>query len=240
MWTKLIALVFGLGTSLGADKLQSISFNPQSVGVIVGTNGSMVGSAFVVGSPQRVITCDHVVRTQPAFNFTYRAASGDMIPASIETMMHRYDLAVLRLDGTNQMAALPFGDIRRIRPGDQIVYAGWNVKENTLVKVSLATVSAIGVAENEGVSVDFIEFEGEGVPGYSGGPVINVKGEVIALMREAWNKRGVKGGNEILVNRAFSIEPAMLSKEIFYPSAGTPPATNTAGTNAITIQLGPN
>ena len=96
---------------------------------------------------------------------------------------------------------------------------------------------AIGVALYEGVSVDFIEFEGEGIPGYSGGPILNNKGEVVALMREAWNKRGVKAGAaEVLVNRGFSIEPAMLSKEIYYPT--TPQAnTNTLSTNTISIRL---
>jgi S1-C subfamily serine protease len=236
MWSKLLCLALALSTAHGAEKIQSISFPGQAVGIIVGTNGSIVGSGFIVGSPQRVITCDHVVRSQPAFNFTYMTTSGQNIAATIETLLPRYDLAVLRLEGTNQMAVLPYGDIRRIRPGDQLVYAGFNSKTNA-VMVSLATVSAIGVAENEGVSVDFLEFEGEGIPGYSGGPVFNGKGEVVALMREAWTKRGVKGGKEILVNRAFAIEPAMLSKEIFYPSIATPPATNSGGTNTITIKL---
>ena len=74
-------------------------------------------------------------------------------------------------------------------------------------------MSAIGSAiirSNTGLGtpaiVDFIEFTGEGRPGYSGGPVLNMEGRVVGLMREAWTKRGVKGGAEYLVNRAFSVE----------------------------------
>ena len=46
--------------------------------------------------------------------------------------------------------------------------------------------------------------------------MFSTKGEVIAIMREAWTKRGVKGGPEILVNRAFSVGIlSTLEEEVF-------------------------
>lgn len=234
--SKFLALIFGITAVIGAEKFQSMRFDGECVGVLLGTEGQVLGSGFSIGSPQRVLTCAHVAVAQSAFRYTYVPPGKHMYPVSIETILPKYDLAVLRLEGTNQVAALPYGDVRRIRPGDQVVYAGYSTNDRAL-KVSVATVTAVGVAENEGISVDFLEFEGEGRPGYSGGPVFNVKGEVVAVMREAWTKRGVKGGNEVLVNRAFSIEPAMLSKEIFYPAPATPASTNMAGSNTITIRL---
>jgi len=31
------------------------------------------------------------------------------------------------------------------------------------------------------------------MPGYSGGPVVDKAGKVVAIIREAWTKKGVKG-----------------------------------------------
>jgi hypothetical protein len=145
----------------------------------------------------------------------------------------------LRLEVTNDVPAAQFGDIRRVRPSDQIVYIGWDSRSNSF-SISAATVSAIGTAFNEGGTVEFLEFEGHGVPGYSGGPVFNTKGEVIALLPEAWTKRGIKGGPDILVNRAFSIEPVMFwERDLWFPAPPppAPPTTNAPKTNSVTIRL---
>jgi len=234
MWRPIIILGLGAVYAFGADRLTTLHFDLQSVGTIVGTNGQISGTGFVVGTPDHIITCEHVAAMQPVFNYHFLNGLQAHVPVTLETVLRRYDVAVLRIDSTNRLPPLPYGDIRRVRPGDDVVYVGWNVNDGKF-RISKAEVTAIGVAFNEGVSVDFIEFEGEGIPGYSGGPILNVKGEVVALMREAWNKRGLKGGPEVLVNRGFSIEPAMLSKEIFYPTG--PAFTNAPGTNTISIRL---
>src|SRR5207244_13556349 len=91
-------------------------------------------------------------------------------------------------------------------PGDNIVYLGWKAGTNNL-QADAISVSAVGTVLNGNTTVSFLEFFGVGRPGYSGGPVFDQQGNVIALMREAWTKRGINGGDEVLMNRAFSIEP---------------------------------
>ena len=94
------------------------------------------------------------------------------------------------------------------------MYIGWD-KSLSQLQVHEAMISATGSSENDSVIVDFIEFEGQGLPGYSGGPVFNTDGKIIAIMREGWKKQGVKGGKVSLINRAFSIEIlSILDKEI--------------------------
>ena len=76
-----------------------------------------------------------------------------------------------------------------------------------------------GSVVNAGAVVDFLEFEGKGLPGFSGGPVFNQEGKVVAIMREAWTKRGVKGGPAVLLNRAFSVQILSdLDQEVYSPS----------------------
>ncbi len=62
------------------------------------------------------------------------------------------------------------------------------------VAIREAAISAIGEVDYQGNIVDFVEFIGEAIPGFSGGPVLDLDGSVVAMMHEAWTKRGVKGG----------------------------------------------
>jgi S1-C subfamily serine protease len=231
----LLILLLCSSGAMAAEKLTTLNITAESIGTIVGTNGQVVGTGFVVGTETNVITCDHVVAPQTSLEFHFVNTTGAHVPMSLDTVLRRYDLAVLSVSPPTRLRPLPYGDIRRVRPGDDVVYVGWNVPAQTF-RAAKATVTAVGVAFNDGATVDFIEFEGEGIPGYSGGPILNTKGEVIALMREAWNKRGVKGGPEVLVNRGFSIEPAMLAKEVYYPTTGGA-AVPAVGTNTISIRL---
>ena len=98
---------------------------------------------------------------------------------------------------------LELGDFHQLKPGDTIFYAGWVAGTSDLM-ISASRIAAIGSVLNDQTTVDFLEFVGVGKPGYSGGPVFNSDGRVIAIMREAWTKRDLKGGDAVLVNRGFS------------------------------------
>jgi hypothetical protein len=95
---------------------------------------------------------------------------------------------------------------------------------------------------NDGVILDFLEFQGEGIPGYSGGPVFNEKGELVAFMREAWFRQGVKGGPPSLFNPAFSLDFLRLTQEpvinayFFVPGPTNSPAqTNLTSKSKISL-----
>ena len=197
---------------------QSISFDIDSVGVIIddGINQN-IGTGFVFGRNRDVITCAHVAAERTNLVYDSIDPTNKEVRLSLKYILPRFDLAVLTMNEGSPFPLKPveLGDIKRIRPGDTVMYVGW--KQGTqLLAVNTAVVTATGSVVNDGAIVEFLEFEGEGRPGYSGGPVFSTKGEVIAIMREAWTKRGVKGGPEILVNRAFSVGIlSTLEEEVF-------------------------
>lgn len=189
---------------------------------IPGPNGSpiAIGSAFVCGHDKDVVTCAHVAIDAAQFahctNLYYVAPNMAKL-LKLKYCLPRYDLAVYSPDSEIPGDAFPMGDFKKVRPNDTIWYVGYDAAASTpdrpMDVMRNATITAIGSTVNDGAIVDFIEFQGKGRPGYSGGPVFNESGELIAIMREAWTKQGVKGGTTVLINRAFSIDVLRMQYE---------------------------
>lgn len=191
---------------------QSITIDKYACGIIVLNDSVYVGSGFVMLKPNYVVTCAHVVDTVRQFYF--RVPKKD---TTFKLKLIKYDiendLALLESDFTICNKPLVPDQNFTIQPGEHIFYLGYDtMKSNaqvTTIQANGANVEAIGRFLSGKVMVDYIEFVGVGIPGYSGGPVFNDKGQVIAIMREAWYRKGVKSKNEILLNRAFSIVPLL-------------------------------
>jgi S1-C subfamily serine protease len=199
---------------------QSFPVVNDQLGTIYDSHTNMIGTAFSAGSRSHIITCAHVAASDA---YLYQWANTNLFcTIKLIYVLPRYDLAVFQSELPLPSDPLRFGDIHRIRPGDLIVYAG---RDGPALKVSATNVLAVGTALNEGANIDFLEFAGRGVPGYSGGPVFNLQGQIIAIMREAWTKRGVKGGDPMLMNRAFSTDILSVLHEQVFVNAPTNPPT---------------
>ena len=132
------------------------------------------------------------------------------------------------------------GDFRKMRPGDKIYYYGFDTRLSTpglpAAKMNQGIVQATGSTLNDGATIDFLEFEGFGIPGYSGGPVFNEKAELVAVMREAWTKKGISGGPETLINRAFSLDVLrVLDGQVFTGVAPQSVGTNNPGMSLLDL-----
>ena len=208
-----LLVYFSIFTVAHAKKFR-FEIDPKAVGVIRRvSDGKTIGSAFIAGNKRYLITCAHVASGK---GFVYRGV-GSPKDINIKSSFHlpKFDLSVFSFDKSIKIKPLKLGDFRRILPRDTVVYIGWD-KALSKMKKNKATVFSVGSCNNNGTIVDFLEFYGAGTAGYSGGPVFNIEGEVVAIMREAWTKKGIKGGKSFLINRAFSIELLTgFDKEIF-------------------------
>ena len=181
---------------------------------------NLLGTGFVIGPQKHLVTCAHVASAGSGACLYQWVNTNIFRQIHLVYVLPRYDLAVFECDPPTPSGPFPFGDIHRVRPGDFIFYAGRG--ENALI-INRSSISAIGTSLNDGANVDFVEFIGEAVPGYSGGPVLNAKGEVIAIVREAWTKRGLKGGETVRVDRGFSTEIlAILHEQVYKEGAAIP------------------
>jgi serine protease Do len=201
-----IASLFLLTTHSLISYSQSITIDANSLGVI--ENGkNVIGSGFVFGKNNMVMTCFHVIEKQDSLLF--RTIDGNIHVLSVVSTDSINDIAILNSKSKICDAPLILDNTWRTKLLDQIMYIGYNSNESTIenktLKSHLAYISAIGQQFNYKGAANFIEFVGEGIPGYSGGPVFNIKGKLIGIMKEAWTKEGLKRGPKILINRAFEI-----------------------------------
>jgi hypothetical protein len=158
----------------------------------------------------------------------------------LKYVLPRYDLAVFTVTPAIAGEPMVIGDFKKMRPGDRIYYYGFDTRCSTpglpAAKMNEGVVTATGSALNEGATIDFLEFEGFGIPGYSGGPVFNEKAELVAVMREAWTKKGISGGPETLMNRAFSLDVLrVLDGQVFTGVVPGLMSTNKSGMSLLDV-----
>ena len=193
-----------------AKNLNSQSFNldDRSFGVIE-NDTIILGSGFVLDSINQVITCAHVIEFQTVIY--YKTIKGDRYKLEIIKIDIINDIAYLRSDITICESPMIKSPKSNIEIGLDIVYLGYDWVDsrnnnNPTIKANRAKITAIGKQLNSLGIANFIEFVGDGKPGYSGGPVLNWNGEILGLMREAWFRKDLKVGYQTLINRAFLID----------------------------------
>ena len=189
-----IFLFLSIGRLYSSETTSLVPIPKNSVGVIIDSATKVVrGTAFLVKRPGGqlcVVTCAHAAL---GGKFAYKPHNSEQsYPLEHQIAIESQDISIfgfekgLNVDG---WSSLDFGEDKRLGTGDQIVYLGYKVDDKTLQSASapiLATGTGLTYA---GGIADFIEFEGVAKPGFSGGPVFNPKGAVVALITEAWSKR---------------------------------------------------
>lgn len=96
------------------------------------------------------------------------------------------DLALLKIDGVNNLPAANFGESKALRPGDWAIAIGSPLGFDHTV--TLGIISALGrllpAGQNETSSlgnVQLIQTDAAINPGNSGGPLLNIHGDVIGI-----------------------------------------------------------
>jgi S1-C subfamily serine protease len=135
-----------------------------------------LGSGAVVSPEGHILTNFHVV-----FNATrvdVQLADGRTFPARFLGADQQVDIAVLKIDAAG-LAPLAFADSNRVRVG-QVVFAignPWGLQET----VTQGIISGKGRRAMRGQATEFFQTDAAVNPGNSGGPLVNVKGEIVGI-----------------------------------------------------------
>jgi len=139
-----------------------------------------IGSGFIISSDGYILTNNHVI--EDAISVKVTTLDGKVYNAKIIGADKKSDVALLKVNGNN----LPFvtlGDSSKVEVGEWVLAIG-NPLGDILqgdVTVSAGIVSAkgrqLGIADYE----DFIQTDAAINRGNSGGPLVNMRGEVIGM-----------------------------------------------------------
>jgi serine protease Do len=138
------------------------------------------GSGVIISSEGYILTNNHVVENAEQVSVTL--ADGTELPAQIIGTDLFADLAVLQAQG-EMPAVATFGNSDGLKPGEHVIAIGSPLGEfvNT---VTVGVVSALGRALDTGQGYqleDLIQTDSAINQGNSGGPLVNLAGEVIGI-----------------------------------------------------------
>ncbi|HXW66087.1 MAG TPA: DegQ family serine endoprotease [Burkholderiaceae bacterium] len=147
-----------------------------------------VGSGFLISSDGYLLTNHHVVEGADEITVTLpdkREFKGKLIGSD-----PRSDVALVKIEGGSDLPTLKIGDPAKLRVGEWVIAIGspFNL-QNT---VTAGIVSA--KSRETGELLPFIQTDAAVNPGNSGGPLINVRGEVVGINSQIFTNSGQYAG----------------------------------------------
>jgi serine protease Do len=144
------------------------------------------GSGFIVSSDGYILTNAHVVAEADEVNV--RLTDRREFPAKVIGFDPRSDVAVIKIDA-NDLPTVRTGDPSQVRPGEWVLAIGspFGLDNSATAGIVSATSRAVGGEDNY---VPFIQSDVAVNPGNSGGPLFNLRGEVIGMNSMIFSRTG--------------------------------------------------
>lgn len=173
------------------------------------------GSGFIISPDGYIVTNNHVIegatKVEVHFGADENGNGGRTVTAKIVGRDPATDLALLKIDVDQQLPSIRLGDSDRIRKGDWAIAIGHPFTfENTLtVGVISAKGRSLGLSTQTSSFENFIQTDAAINFGNSGGPLLNIAGEVIGI-NTAIRGGGAQGiGFATPVNTAKTLLPQL-------------------------------
>ena len=165
------------------------------------------GSGFITSQDGYVLTNHHVING--ASSITVALPDNREFKAQVIGSDARTDIALLKIDATN-LPFLRMADSNKLKVGEWVVAAGspFGLK-NT---ITAGVVSAIN--RDTGDYLSFIQTDAAVNPGNSGGPLVNMSGEVIGINSQILTPSGAFSGIALAIpiNDALQVAEQLRTK----------------------------
>ncbi|TPN47673.1 MULTISPECIES: DegQ family serine endoprotease [unclassified Mesorhizobium] len=145
-----------------------------------------LGSGFIVGADGTIVTNNHVVDGASSIKVTLD--DGTELPAKVVGSDAKNDLAVLKIKASKPLPTVKWGDSDKLMTGDQVLAIGNPFGIGTTVSAGI--VSARGRDLHSGPFDDFIQIDAPINHGNSGGPLVDVNGNVIGINTAIYSPNG--------------------------------------------------
>ena len=145
------------------------------------------GAGFVISSDGYIVTSAHMVAGPGADELVVRLADRREYAARVIGMDSATDIGLLKIEATG-LHSVRIGDPRTLRPGEWVAAVGSPFGFES--SVSAGVVSGMGRTIPEESYVPFIQTDVAVNPGNSGGPLFNLRGEVVAVIAGMFSSTG--------------------------------------------------
>ena len=165
------------------------------------------GSGFIISSDGNILTNAHVVEN--ADKITVKLSDNHEYDAKVVAIDKPSDVAIIKIDA-HGLPTLEIGNSDALKPGEWVLAIGSPFGfEHT---VSAGVVSAMSRTLPDSSAVPFIQTDVAVNPGNSGGPLLNLKGEVIGINSQIFTQNGGYMGLSfaIPINYAMNIEQQLV------------------------------
>lgn len=143
------------------------------------------GSGFIIGSDGLILTNAHVIGD--ADEITVKLMDRREYSAKLVGLDEQTDVAVIKIDAQD-LPAVKIGDAKSLKIGEWVIAIGSPFGfENT---VTSGIVSGKSRSLPDGTYVPFIQTDVAVNPGNSGGPLFNMKGEVVGINSQIFSRTG--------------------------------------------------
>jgi serine protease Do len=164
-----------------------------------------LGSGFVISADGYIVTNNHVVEDVDKIEVAFK--DGKELQAEIIGRDPATDIALIKVKPEKPLAALPFGDSSKLRPGDWVIAIG-----NPFGLEHTVTAGIVSALHRRNIGAgrydDFIQTDAAINPGNSGGPLIDLAGEVVGI-NTAINPRANTIGFAVPIDMAKEVLPSL-------------------------------
>ncbi|XP_075870206.1 serine protease HTRA1A-like [Nelusetta ayraudi] len=139
------------------------------------------GSGFVVSEDGQIVTNAHVVANK--HRVTVELKNGGSYDAKIKDVDERSDIALIKIEAPTKLPVLLLGRSSDLRPGEFVVAIGSPFSLQNTVTTGIVSTTQRGGRELglRNSDMDYIQTDAIINYGNSGGPLINLDGEVIGI-----------------------------------------------------------
>lgn len=171
-----------------------------------------VGSGVIVDKKGYIITNQHVIANAASVNVTLFGAENVVYPAEIVLQEREQDLAVLKIAMNRVPPAAKLGDSEMIEVGDIVLAIGSPFGLEQTVTMGIISDDRRDLTIDGRLYEDLIQADAAINKGNSGGPLININGEVIGINTAIYAPTGIFTG----VGFAIPINKAkLLLKQVY-------------------------
>ncbi len=161
-----------------------------SITQINGQTGGQ-GSGFVIDQAGYIVTNAHVI--EGGGEITVSFSNNDRLKATVVGADNSTDTAVLKVDANGTaLHALPIGSSTALRVGDQVVAIGNPFGYDRTVTSGIVSAVGRSIESPNGFAIDdAIQTDAAINHGNSGGPLLNMRGEVIGVNAQITSRSGI-------------------------------------------------